>query len=335
MKRRAAWLSVLALALLLALGFREHLQELSWFRGAAALGGETAPVTDPGAGAKSADAAASIDAQSPNIATYAVAESGTESLSSGPVVADTDAARTTTAISPQAARVLMDDYEHEVDCEYIRMAKLPGRTAGREREWRWLPPEIAAMERQAFADALSRLGRGCPRWSDDDAAYLQRHQQRRSNATLAAQAGDLRARLVNSGQEQDNPASTLIQAMYDALLSGDPELIARIGYADMVWTNNHNRPEAGRGWLRRELWTLVACDLGLDCLPGGPTLDHYCLRTGICGYPSVEATIDQWVSDQYRQTLENQRAELLQRIRSGQVAGLFDPPPEPLAGDGP
>ena len=120
--------------------------------------------------------------------------------------------------------------------------------------------------------------------------------------------------------------------MYDALLSGDPKLIERIGYADMVWSGYGNRTMAERMGVRRELWTLVACDLGLDCLPGGPTLDRYCLRFGICGYPNLEATIRQWASGRTMEVLQNQRAELLQRIRSGQIAGLFDPPPNPPPG---
>lgn len=331
-RRMAVWL-LLALVLLLALGFRDRLEGLPMFRGEGIASGEVAAGLDPESAAQASDSNDATDTQGPNMASYAVAEAQDAENEADPAAATSDAssAQTPAVLSPQAARTLMDDYEREVDCEYVRMAKAPAKVAEREREWRWLPLEIAENERMALDDAVGRLGRGCPSWSDDDAQYMKRRKLRRVNAAAAAKTGELRALLANSGLE-GQLAPTLAQAMYDALLSGDPELIERIGYADMVWSGYGNRTMAQSMGVRRELWTLVACDLGLDCLPGGPTLDRYCLRNGICGYPSLEATIRQWISDHTLQALQTQRAELLQRIRSGQIAGLFDPPPEPPDG---
>ncbi len=336
MNRRVAGLLASVLALLLALGFRDRLESLPLLGGQAIANREIAAEVDPGSAAQTTDSKAATETPGPNMASYAVAYALEAENEADPAAATPDASgvETTARIGPEAARTLMDDYEREVDCEYVRLAQAPARVADREREWRWLPEEIAAMERMAFDDAVGRLGRGCPRWSDDAAAYQQRRQELRANAAVAAQAGELRALLANSGLE-GKLAPTLARAMYDALLSGDPKLIERIGYADMVWSGHGNRTMAQTMGVRRELWTLVACDLGLDCVPGGPTLDRYCLRWGICGYPSLEATIRQWISDRTMEVLESQRAELLQRIRSGQIAGLFDPPPEPSAGDGP
>jgi len=326
---------VFALALLLALGFRDQLESLSPFRADVKAQRADAANLDPDTAGQAADTKAASDAQGPNRASYAVAEAQVEQAEtdSAATTPPTGDARTRAKLNPQAARALMEENEREVDCELIRTAQAPRAVAERERLWRWLPADIAEMERLAFDDAVDRLGRGCPRWSDDATARQQRRQQRQRNTAAAAQAGDLSALLANSGLNGEL-APTLAQAMYDALLSGDPKLIERIGYADMVWSSHGNRSMAEAMGVRRELWTLVACELGLDCLPGGPTLDRYCLRWGICGYPSLEATVRQGISDRTLQVLATQRAELLQRIRSGQIAGLFDPPPNP-SGDGP
>ena len=324
---------VLALVVLVALGLRDRLERMPLFGGEVIANRGIAADVDSGAAAKAVDPTSAADAQGPNMASYAVAEAkdAQEQADLAAKTSEAGGIQAPARLSLEAARTAMDDYEREVDCEYVRLAQAPAKVAERERQWRWLPVEIAQMERMAFDDAVSRVGRGCPRWSDDAAAYQQRRKQRRANAALAAQVGELRALLTNSGLE-GQLAPTLAQAMYDALLSGDPKLIERIGYADMVWSGYGNRTMAERMGVRRELWTLVACDLGLDCLPGGPTLDRYCLRFGICGYPNLEATIRQWASGRTMEVLQNQRAELLQRIRSGQIAGLFDPPKNPLPG---
>ena len=124
--------------------------------------------------------------------------------------------------------------------------------------------------------------------------------------------------------------------MYDALLSGDPALIAALGWADQMRGIGFNRSVREEIVDRELLWTLVACDLGLDCLPGSPTLDRNCLRSeGICGSPNLHAAVQLLYPEFVVNLLYQQRDELLQRIRSGQIAGLFDPPPNPPPGGGP
>ena len=109
------------------------------------------------------------------------------------------------------------------------------------------------------------------------------------------------------------------------MLSGDPEAIARMPIlASIAQPPNFLDPQNMVG--HYELWPLVACDLGMDCGPASRALDRACLTQGAgCGYAHLaDFHRDNMPAWQYR-LLEARRREVVERIRTGNVAGLFEP----------
>jgi hypothetical protein len=329
---------LLAVALILLLTNHRHLLHVAHSTWAHAGAWFTSDDATPKA--RPDDGGLTTEAETPNVASYALAP-GDKELADGPAIKPTDAVGDATPghkLSPDAARNLMQERRRELDCELALSARSAKELAKRERKWRWLPPQQAQAERQALRDAAGRLGRGCPHWKDDPDELMRRQTMRRAQLLSAFEANDLTARMNTARPITPQFVQQLPEAMYDALLSGDPELIASIGWADQLWrasdSASRNLPEDFID--RTILWTLVACNLGLDCLAGSPTLDRNCLRDeGVCGSPDLDTAIRPLYPEILMTVLDTQREALLQRIRSGQIAGLFDAPPEPAAGDGP
>lgn len=148
----------------------------------------------------------------------------------------------------------------------------------------------------------------------------------------ARTAGDLYARMELPSGSRNPAALAALEAqahalMYDAVLSGDPEAIARLWFLDSLARRGRHLDFAEQ-FVDFNLWPLIACDLGLDCGPGSRALDRACLQMGSgCGYPSLEALVrDRSAPWQYNLT-DQRRRDIVERIRSGQIAGMFDPPP--------
>jgi hypothetical protein len=229
---------------------------------------------------------------------------------------------------PAAARALMLERAHEQDCQLARSVLIPGGAQDREQlEWRWLPPERAQAEREAVQAAAQRLLAGCLPPAVDDAERQRRGAEAQVRLQAAVDAGDLYARLEARVPAPLTPAlaAQLRATLYDAVLSGDPDAIRRI------W-RLHEMIDRGRPLVLREfvnsadLWPLIACDLGMDCGPQSRALDRACFgyESG-CGYASLEVLIrERTPAWQYR-LLDQRRRELVERIRSGQIAGMFDP----------
>ena len=333
--RRLAPIALAAIALLLLINHRPLLRvaQSTWAQASEWLvSGEILP--EPSAEQAALDSAA----EAPNIASYALAPGDTvpvdESAAESMELASNAMSRQ--KLSPEAASRLMQERRRELDCELALTARSPRELAKRERKWRWLPPQQAQAERQALQDAAGRLGRGCPHWKDGAEALEHRQAERQARLLRAFEAQELTARLNTSRPITEEFVAQLPEAMYDALLSGDPELIADIGWADLWWRVSANRSKPENFIDRAFLWTLLACDLGLDCLPGSPTLDRNCLRgEGVCGSPNLDAAIRPLYPEALMAVMDQQRVELLQRIRTGQIAGLFDPPPDPPPSGGP
>ena len=333
--RRLSWIGLALGLVVLLISHRQLLQvaQSTWVQAGAWLANEDEPPESfPDRLAHNSAA------EMPNIASYALAPDDSvptnDNSTKHPGADSSTISRT--KLSPEAARSLMQEHRRELDCELALSARSPEELAKRERKWRWLPPHMAQAERQALQDAAGRLGRGCPHWPDGPKDLKLRQTERQAQLMRAFEAKDLRARLNTARPITEQFIAQLPEAMYDALLSGDPELIAEIGWADLWWRVSVNRSVPENIIDRSFLWTLVACDLGLDCLPGSPTLDRHCLRgTGICGSPTLDAAIRPLYPEVLMTILDQQRDELLQRIRSGQIAGLFDPPPNPPPGGGP
>lgn len=330
--RRLSWIALALGLVVLLISNRQLLQvaQSTWVHAGAWLPTEHEPL-EAGADRLAHNSAA----ETPNIASYALAPG--DSVPADDTAAELPGADSSTVsgnkLSPEAARSLMQERRRELDCELALSARSPKELAKRERKWRWLPPQMAQAERQALQDAAGRLGRGCPHWPDGPEDLKHRQTERQAQLMRAFEAKDLTARLNTARPITEQFIAQLPEAMYDALLSGDPQLIAEIGWADLWWRVSANRSVPENLIDRSFLWTLVACDLGLDCLPGSPTMDRFCLRgEGICGSPNLDAAIRPLYPEMLMTLLDQQREELLQRIRTGQVAGLFDPPPPPPDG---
>ena len=234
--------------------------------------------------------------------------------------------------TPAQAREWMRQRQRNMECG---TARSDYRTKTRERqEWPWMPPELVASERAAIEAARGRLLEGCPPEIVDEAARKQYSDERQARLEAARRAGDLLARLQPGRIRTPEDRNRARAALYDALLSGDPDLIAQIGrMLDYIqppdWLASPQAPASF-------VWRLVACDLGMDCGPGSRVLDLECLSSGGgCGYNHLAESYRDWLPPWQYRLVEQRRAELLARIRSGQIAGLFDPPPRAQAGRGP
>ena len=226
--------------------------------------------------------------------------------------------------TPAQAREWMRQRQREMECGTARRDN--ASEIRQTREWPWMPPERVAAERAAIAEARERLLQGCPPEIADEAERKRHWAQRQAELEAARRAGDLLARLspvtIKTPEERNRARATL----YDALLSGDPEAIAQIGrlqdYIQPAQIFDAN-PQAPASYV----WPLVACDLGMDCGPGSRALDLACLsHGGGCGYQHLSESHRDWLPPWQYRLVERRRAELLARIRSGQIAGIFDPP---------
>lgn len=252
-----------------------------------------------------------------------------------PASSSSDRSPTKTLLSPAQARQVMRERRRYIDCEISRNTSPIFAEQREQNEWRWLPPELAQAERQGFQDAIGRLRQDCPLRPDDAALRLRLREQRDAELSAAAQAGDLLARFrVEPRRERTPESEARIRALlYDMLFSGDPEVIAEIGMAD--WWLNASDDEAANSaaMLRVPLWQLLACDMGLDCRQGSAIFDRECTQNSqACSSPDLAASLRQRYPDALWTPLQAQRAAWLARIRSGQIAELFDPPPPPDGG---
>ena len=241
-------------------------------------------------------------------------------------------------ISAETASALMREQLRERDCQLARRA-IKGDREQRfeERDWHWLPPERAEAERQALAAVVERLRAACPP-EIVDAEARRRHQQDNDDAVAAAaRAGNLLARVR---QESRKPTAKrnldeFRALMIDTLNSGDLEAISELGWLDMQLPGTD--PNFGHLVNPLDLWPLVACDLGADCGPGSRLLDLSCATAWFgmtCGYDSLEAAYRDNMQPQQWQRLDQRRNEILNRLRNGQTAGMFDPPPERTGSSG-
>ena len=262
-----------------------------------------------------------------------VASDSTTPMAQDPLVdaaARVSAQRTT--LSRAEARELMRRVITERDCEQAAYAATDHSKAQLEWHfWRWLPPEQAAYERAARSVAAARLAQGCAPVPTNDEALKRRRRAHAADEAAALAAGDLLARLRTPARDPGRPTVAEIAQirglLYDAVLSGDVELIAHIG-AQERWLDTLSQDEDLRA-VSSEIWQLVACDLGRDCGADSFALARICLyvSSSACGMQSVEAAIRQTQFEGVYRLMDQRRRELVARIRSGQIAGMFDPPP--------
>lgn len=314
----------------------------------------TAAPTAPTTQVKSAPATvADASATGPNSATApTLMELGFRGLASIDLPRPIDA-----GLSPSAARAL---HRRVVDLRACASARDPDRSAmtgdwERDTGTAWLEPAERERVRAGRRAAVARMLGACRRqgykavgkeFDDEPEGYVV------WAIASAAASGDLGARLEAARFDRRKPDvdGVLRPLLVEAVSSRDPEIIASIGQVASrggtalqaamptmpAMPTSGQRPSLPRGGYEpRALWTLVACDLGLDCGEASPTLDRMCLRDGLCGYPNVEAALrDGQITEAQLRETEYRRQWLGNRIRSGQIAGMFDPaqplePPQP------
>ncbi|MGE4072235.1 MAG: hypothetical protein AB7E72_13780 [Lysobacterales bacterium] len=247
---------------------------------------------------------------------------------------DSEHKPTITPLSPAEARALVRERRRFIDCQISRTTSLKWEDYREQNEWRWLPAELAEAERQSWRDAIGRLSQDCAPVPEDRELRWQLRRQRDANLQAAAEAGDLlaRFRLEPRGERTPETEARVRALLYDMVLSGDSEVIAQIGMADM-WLNTIDHDENIAAMLRLPAWQLLACDLGLDCRQGSLIFDQECTQNlAACSAADLSASLRQRYPDAMWDQIQAFRGEWLQRIRSGQIAGLFDPPPDPPPG---
>lgn len=241
-------------------------------------------------------------------------------------------------LSPKAAREAARLHQREQDCRSAYLISRPKSIAAREaRDWRWLPAQQAEAERLAFSETMTRIKAGCDPPPIDAQEASRRSEAARAALKAASEAGDLYARLSNYQRRADGSydVDTARALMYEAVLTRDLEAIARLWTAEgTILLEAYSRTgqqstSANDMVLLDELWPLIACDLGMDCGRGSPALNRQCLNAWSgCTSDSVEAAIRERTPPWQWTLMQQRREQLVNRIRSGQIAGMFDAVPQ-------
>lgn len=316
MRRRTLVAAALALALLLVSGYR-HWQAPSAESDTAPAAGPLAPATasapDEAIETRESPAPAAVAAPTePDSPTRVDAASTEDPLLQWPV--------------PPGEALLR--------LEWCAGLTLPDRSADLEREWQWLGGEAAALERATHAEARAWAIEYCGPWtldrdSDRGKALRERLLDRaRASADLQDR---LRALAADAalGEPGDPRVVDARRLLEQSLLAGRPELLRDVGRAlerSGMAMPDQLGPYAGGG--ASTLFTLLACDLGMPCGEHSQMLRLNCWLRGRCGYPDYETmAFDAFHGARERELIQQHRAELLRRIRAGEIAGLFDPVP--------
>ncbi|MFO1496319.1 MAG: hypothetical protein U1F26_16860 [Lysobacterales bacterium] len=136
--------------------------------------------------------------------------------------------------------------------------------------------------------------------------------------------------MSSGGQLTAIQRGTLRELLYDALLSGDPALYLQIAryqsalYLPQLTLTGLYQP-------RHEAWALAACDMGLDCRAGSPMLIATASSTAPPPAPvptSKRRSTPRSAHGKWRR-IQRDRAQLVYRLRRGDIQGLFDPRARP------
>lgn len=240
-------------------------------------------------------------------------------------------------MTPAQAREAMQSLRRERDCAQARYVQKGEGNDHRERLfWQWMPPEQVATERLGRESAAVRLLQGCVPETKADAEDRRRHSAEIIAAAILAGDTEARLRAWDQVRQQELAAgqalspgriSDLRALLNETMLSGDVELIANIGHYERQL--NLFAPNDPAGSALDMAWPLIACDLGLDCGPTSRVLDQMCISrtSGACGAANLEAAYRYTLHPAIFERIQARRAELLARIRGGQLGGIFDPVP--------
>ena len=142
---------------------------------------------------------------------------------------------------------------------------------------------LALANGGAMLSARQRVQQRCARFVPADgfssATIITRRMQAAQAGSLAAEAALLA--MEQPLQEGDDYRRELVQRVLD---SGDP--FAYLAIAPAMGTIGSGRRdtlgEVSGSELTEIAWRVAACQLGMDCSPGGSMMTNYCVNGGIC-----------------------------------------------------
>lgn len=183
----------------------------------------------------------------------------------------------------------------------------------------------------ARQDAFTRMYELCEGFghvaiSAADVQKLYREAAAKGNpaAKVAVAASDYQSQLGRArGVEERRLSEEQLTTLRDALTSGDPFAIERVGQMLAASTQMvdrrvgpNNDPYNGRDW--GPAWQLVACDRGANCGADAQRVLAGCAWEGACGYDSLETYLqfNTLSPNQYQAVLAN-RALIADAIAQG------------------
>jgi hypothetical protein len=142
---------------------------------------------------------------------------------------------------------------------------------------------LALANGGAMLSARQRVQQRCARFVPGDgfssATIITRRMQAAQAGSLAAEAALLA--MEQPLQEGDDYRRDLVQRVLD---SGDP--FAYLAIAPAMGTIGSGQRdtlgEVSGSELTEIAWRVAACQLGMDCSPGGSMMTNYCVNGGIC-----------------------------------------------------
>lgn len=189
--------------------------------------------------------------------------------------------------------------------------------------WNFVEPQ-RALRRELLGGLIDECRMLFPQ-TDREQAMLQARSQFEEAIRLWAASGDPLGRLMEAQVDMMAPP-TLDQWRQQQtwatahLNASDPQTLVDLAEAFT----------AGSRFNSDAAWRLAACDLGYDCAAGGALQRQMCLRESHCFSGSYEQELLQRMPPREWQIAQAQRQMLVEMIRRGDIAAIFDvPPPGP------
>lgn len=236
-------------------------------------------------------------------------------------------------LDPAAARALYRKSREVVDC-YSAQASLDTEAWERRTGTRWLDTAERQRVLAGLRETLRRQQGVCRRHGlDPDNADAPRPASVPYGyvtwaRTSAAASGDPAAQVELMTYSQQRPdIDREIRPLMRQLLAGEPDdlpLLARIygrGARELpsLFPTDGALTQAYAPLPDFDaIWTLVACDRGMDCSGASVTADRLCLLRGLCGYPDVESAVrDGMLGESTLATALRARAHVGAALRRG------------------
>lgn len=250
-----------------------------------------------------------------------------------PAGAAPEASATTPAPRSASADAARADFRRELQRDWA-CSDWAESDAGKDDWALGLPPEQIERAQADRAAALEWARRSCGSDTDD-----RRELALKDAVSAALRAGDPWARLASiAAREQAKlPDAAQVDELRQALQAVLPQALAEpdpLSFAMIDLAIDRARRHLGRqvGTSDHMIWPLVACDLGADCGRDSPFMRGLCLQRGLCGYPDAASALRDGLWPQaWAEMYEQQRQDLLARLRAG-GAGVFAAPPPPPGG---